>query len=82
MALTEAKAELSALVERAIQGEEVIITKHGRPVAKIVEYEKPKLVFGLLEGKYPELTDLDMDDNSHMDQAWDIWRRKLEDLGK
>lgn len=82
VALTEAKSEFSALVDRALQGEEIVLTRHGKPVAKIVKYQKPKLVFGLLEGKYPELADLDMDDTSHMDQAWANWRRNLEDLGK
>ena len=34
--LYEAKTQLSALVERAAAGEEVIIAKAGRPVARIV----------------------------------------------
>jgi prevent-host-death family protein len=32
----EAKTHLSALLERVAQGEEVVITKHGRPVARLV----------------------------------------------
>jgi len=32
----EAKAHLSALVDEVEKGNEVIITRHGRPVAKIV----------------------------------------------
>ena len=32
----EAKSRLSRLVEKAMSGEEVILTRHGRPVAKIV----------------------------------------------
>jgi prevent-host-death family protein len=32
----EAKTQLSALLERVARGEEVTITKHGRPVAKLV----------------------------------------------
>jgi prevent-host-death family protein len=31
-----AKAQFSALLERVACGEEVVITKHGRPVAKLV----------------------------------------------
>jgi prevent-host-death family protein len=34
--LFEAKTHLSELVARAEQGEEVIITRHNRPVAKLV----------------------------------------------
>jgi prevent-host-death family protein len=31
-----AKEQFSALLERAARGEEIVITKHGRPVAKLV----------------------------------------------
>lgn len=34
--LAEAKARLSALVSQAERGEETIITRHGKPVAKLV----------------------------------------------
>lgn len=36
--LFEAKTHLSALVTRAEQGEEVIITRHNRPVARLVPF--------------------------------------------
>lgn len=36
----EAKNRLSELLEAAEHGEEVMITKHGRPVAKLVPVEK------------------------------------------
>jgi prevent-host-death family protein len=36
--LFEAKTHLSELVARAEQGEEVIITRHNKPVAKIVPF--------------------------------------------
>jgi prevent-host-death family protein len=32
----EAKNKLSALLDRVEQGEEIIITRHGRPVARLV----------------------------------------------
>ena len=82
MSVTVAKAQFSELVEDAIRGEETIITKHGRPVAKVVPYSKPKVIFGLLEGRFPEWDDVDFDDNSHMDEAWAIWRKKIERLGE
>ena len=82
ISVTEAKSQFSSLVEDAIRGEETIITKHGRPVAKIIPYTKPKLVLGLLEGKYPELENIDFDDNSHMAESWAKWREKLERLGE
>jgi prevent-host-death family protein len=37
--ISEAKASLSKLIEKALQGEEVIIGKAGKPVVKIVPYD-------------------------------------------
>ncbi len=36
--VSEAKAQLSALLERVRNGEEVILGKAGRPIAKLVPY--------------------------------------------
>lgn len=36
MSLAETKAHLSAVVDSVEAGEEVVITRHGRPVARIV----------------------------------------------
>ena len=33
--LHEAKAHLSELIEKVVRGEEVIISRHGKPVAKL-----------------------------------------------
>jgi prevent-host-death family protein len=51
--ISEAKAQLSALIEKVIAGQEVIIGKAGKPVAKLVRYErseKPRKP-GALKGK-------------------------------
>ncbi|MEQ8483669.1 MAG: type II toxin-antitoxin system prevent-host-death family antitoxin [Pseudomonadales bacterium] len=40
--LAEAKARLSELTERAAAGENVLITKRGRPVARLVCAESPR----------------------------------------
>ncbi len=37
--ISEAKASLSKLVEKVLQGEEVIIGKAGKPVAKLVPFD-------------------------------------------
>lgn len=37
--ITEAKATLSKLIERAQQGEEIVIGKAGKPVAKLVPFD-------------------------------------------
>jgi prevent-host-death family protein len=36
----EAKTHLSALLDRAAAGEEVVITRHGKPVARLVGAEQ------------------------------------------
>lgn len=38
--ISEAKARLSALIEKVIAGEEVIIGKAGKPVARLIRYER------------------------------------------
>jgi prevent-host-death family protein len=42
VSLADAKARLSELVERAIAGEAVCITRRGRPVAQITAVEVPR----------------------------------------
>jgi prevent-host-death family protein len=40
----EAKTKFSELLERASRGEEITITKHEKPVARLVPFEKPSRV--------------------------------------
>jgi prevent-host-death family protein len=37
--MREAKTHLSRLVDRAVAGEEIVIARAGKPVAKLVPYE-------------------------------------------
>jgi prevent-host-death family protein len=39
--ISEAKAELSALIEAVLKGNEVIIAKAGKPVARLVPFRGP-----------------------------------------
>jgi len=39
--ITQAKAELSALIEQVQKGNEIILAKGGKPVAKLVAYRGP-----------------------------------------
>jgi len=59
--ISEAKAQLSALIEKVISGQEVIIGKAGKPVAKLVRYElseEPRQP-GALKGKIKIRDDFD-----------------------
>jgi prevent-host-death family protein len=42
----EAKTHFSQLVERVQSGEEIVIGKAGKPVAKLVPFEQPKAKTG------------------------------------
>ena len=47
-----AKTQLSRLVEQAAAGEEIVIAKAGKPMAKLVSLgPKPKVRLGLMEGE-------------------------------
>jgi prevent-host-death family protein len=37
----EAKTHLSSLVDEVEKGDEIVITRHGKPVAKLVRAERP-----------------------------------------
>jgi prevent-host-death family protein len=54
MNFNEAKTHFSRLLERVAVGEEVIIAKAGKPVAKLVPLEsaRPKFKFGSAKGKF------------------------------
>jgi prevent-host-death family protein len=59
--ISEAKAQLSSLIEKVIAGEDVIIEKGGEPVAKLVRYARknePRLP-GALRGKIKIADDFD-----------------------
>ena len=59
--VTEAKAQLSALIERVLRGEEVIISRAGKPVAVLSPYKpshQPRRP-GRLKGKIRIAPDFD-----------------------
>jgi prevent-host-death family protein len=49
----EAKSQLSKLIEKAAAGEDVIIARSGKPVARITRLvdAKPAVTFGILRGR-------------------------------
>ncbi len=59
--ISEAKAQLSSLIERVTAGEDIIIGKAGKPVARLVRYEnnrQPRQP-GALKGKIKIAEDFD-----------------------
>ena len=59
--ITEAKAHFSALIEKVLGGEEVIIKKAGKPVAVLGKYSGRKVqrTPGVLKGKIRIADDFD-----------------------
>jgi antitoxin (DNA-binding transcriptional repressor) of toxin-antitoxin stability system len=56
-----AKTNLSRLLERAEAGEEIVIGRAGKPIAKLVRWvpEHPKRTFGALKGQIRMLPGFD-----------------------
>jgi prevent-host-death family protein len=56
-----AKTHLSSLVEQAAAGEEIVIAKAGKPVARLVALERPAFgrAFGAPEGRIHAHEDFD-----------------------
>lgn len=56
----EAKTHLSRILEEVEAGDEVILSRAGTPVAKVVSLRpKPKRTFGLLKGEIEIADDFD-----------------------
>jgi prevent-host-death family protein len=46
----QAKTHLSKLLDKAHGGEEIVLSKAGKPYAKLVPLEKPKRKLGFIKG--------------------------------
>ena len=59
--IQDARARLSQWVDRAASGEDVVICRNGKPLARITRLQEPKrpVRFGLLEGKVSIAVDFD-----------------------
>ncbi len=55
----EAKTHLSRLLQQIAAGEDVIITRSGQPVARLVPIEETLPVFGVDEGRFVVPDDFD-----------------------
>ena len=71
----EAKTHLSSLIQRALDGEEVVIAKAGKPLVELVPYtaEKEQVKFGLLKGQINISADFD----NFSDQVADMFSEYL-----
>ena len=65
----EAKTHLSQLLDKVHAGEEIVLSKAGKPYARLVPLEKPKRKLGFIKGHlgdefFSPLSDAELD-------AWD-----------
>jgi len=58
----DAKTRFSQLVDKAASGEDIVISRNGKPLVKITRLEgeaKPRIKFGVLKGKLKIAADFD-----------------------
>ena len=56
----EAKTQLSALLQRVADGEEIVIARAGKPVARLVPIgRRPRRVLGIDDGRFAIPADFD-----------------------
>jgi prevent-host-death family protein len=57
----DAKTQLSKLIEQAAAGNDVVIARGGKPVARLTRLDSPKrkIKFGVLKGKIKVSADFD-----------------------
>ena len=57
----DAKTRLSQLVDKAASGEDVVVSRNGRPLVRItrLDDDKRRVRFGVLEGKLQVAADFD-----------------------
>jgi prevent-host-death family protein len=56
----EFKSELSKFLDLVASGDEVVVTKNGKPVARLVAEMKPKLKLGALAEEMSDWVDFDL----------------------
>jgi prevent-host-death family protein len=68
-----AKTNLSSLLEEVEKGEEIVIARAGKPVAKLVAIEQPKRrrQLGLLEGKIWAAPDLSWEPDPELQRLFE-----------
>lgn len=61
----DAKSNLSRLLRQVEGGDDVVIARHGHPVARLVRYEQPPRRLGVLAGAFevPDGFDLPLPDD-------------------
>jgi prevent-host-death family protein len=69
----DAKTQFSKLVERAASGEEVVIAKSGRPVARLVRFQErtKRRKLGMMAGQFSLPDDFDSLGRQEIEQLFE-----------
>ncbi|HEX6153929.1 MAG TPA: type II toxin-antitoxin system prevent-host-death family antitoxin [Solirubrobacterales bacterium] len=67
---TAAKANFLRLLDEAVAGEEIEITRHGRPVARLMPPTGPRSLKGIFEGQ--ARTAVDEEELFSTGETWDF----------
>ena len=74
VSIEEARSKLSSLIKIAVSGEDVIITRAGKPVARMLRLSKTPPTksrsFGLLRGQFEVPDDIDTKFNQEIDDLF------------
>ena len=71
VSVREAKLNLSRLLQEVAAGQDVVITRSGRPVAKLVTVEEGRPIFGIDQGQFVVPEDFDTPLNEDLLRAFE-----------
>lgn len=71
VSVREAKSQLSRLLQEVAAGQDVVITRSGRPVAKLVTLEEGRPILGTDQGRFVVPEDFDTPLNKDLLRAFE-----------
>jgi len=71
VSVREAKSNLSRLLQEVAAGQDVVITRSGRPVAKLVTVEEGRPILGIDQGRFVVPEDFDTPLNEDLLRAFE-----------
>ncbi|MDE2692414.1 MAG: type II toxin-antitoxin system Phd/YefM family antitoxin [Acidobacteriota bacterium] len=71
VSVREAKSNLSRLLQEVAAGQDVVITRSGRPVAKLVNVEEGRPILGIDQGQFVVPEDFDTPLNEDLLRAFE-----------
>lgn len=72
----ELKSKLSEHLKSVEQGESIVVTRNGKPVARVIPFVGPRLILGALADKITGWDDVDVDGVNWLDE-FPQWRESL-----